>query len=289
VHKRDLDRVMSHYAPDVVAFDAIQALQFKGRQAYQEHWKMCLDMCGGALTMTTRELDIQVEGSLAVAHAIIRCAMDQEDGSPGEGGYSRMTTTYRRKSGIWLIVHEHFSAPIDMATGRAMWELAPEEAGGRQTVRPIPLGMNTITPHLVIDGAAQAIELYKKAFGAEEGGRLAMPDGKIMHAALRVAGSPVFLTDEMPQCNGSRAPTSLGGTSVTLHLYVTDVDAAIEKAHTAGCTVIMPAADMFWGDRYGVVQDPYGHRWSIASHIRDLSTEEIAKGAQQMMAQAASR
>ncbi|WP_237173198.1 VOC family protein [Paracandidimonas lactea] len=166
-----------------------------------------------------------------------------------------------------------------------MWELTPDEADGKQAVRPIPLGMNTITPHLVIDGAAKAIDLYKKAFGAEEGGRLEGPDGKIMHAAIQVAGSTVFLTDEMPQCAGSKAPSTLGGTPVTLHLYVTDVDAAIEKAAKAGCTVLMPAADMFWGDRYGQVEDPFGHRWSIATHQRDLSPEEIAEGGRKMMAE----
>lgn len=145
-------------------------------------------------------------------------------------------------------------------------------------VNPIPPGMHSITPHLVCAGAAEAIEFYKKAFGANEGGRLAGPDGRLMHAHLTIGDSSLMLVDEMPEwkCLG---PKALGGSPVTIHLYVKDVDAVFAQAVAAGAQPTMPVADMFWGDRYGQVVDPFGHKWSIATHVRDMSPDEIAKGA----------
>ena len=154
-------------------------------------------------------------------------------------------------------------------------------------VKPIPSGFHTLTPHLVVKGASQAIEFYKKAFGAQEIGRMAGPDGKsILHADLKIGDSHVFLVDEMPEM-GCRGPESTGGTPVTIHMYVEDVDAAFGKAVAAGATVRMPLADMFWGDRYGVLTDPFGHAWSLASHKEDLTPEEIRKGAQSACAETA--
>ncbi|MBP0599178.1 VOC family protein [Herbaspirillum sp. LeCh32-8] len=146
-------------------------------------------------------------------------------------------------------------------------------------VNPIPPGMHSITPHLVCAGAAEAIEFYKKAFGANEGGRLAGPDGRLMHAHLTIGDSSLMLVDEMPEwkCLG---PKALGGSPVTIHLYVKDADAVFAQAVAAGAEPTMPVADMFWGDRYGQVVDPFGHKWSIATHVRDLTPEQIAKGAQ---------
>jgi PhnB protein len=144
-------------------------------------------------------------------------------------------------------------------------------------VKPIPEGMHSLTPHLVCAGAANAIEFYKKAFGATELSRLPGPDGKLMHGAVRIGDSTLMLVDEMPQW-GALGPKSLKGSPITMHLYVTDVDAAFAKAVAAGATVKMPVSDMFWGDRYGQVEDPFGHRWSIATHTRDLTDEEIKKG-----------
>jgi uncharacterized glyoxalase superfamily protein PhnB len=135
--------------------------------------------------------------------------------------------------------------------------------------------MNTITPHLVVDGAADAIEFYKKAFGAQEVMRMPGPDGKLGHAMLRIGDSMLMLADEYPQWE-SFGPLALKGSPVTLHLSVPDVDAAFARALEAGATVRMPLADMFWGDRYGIVQDPFGHRWSLATHVRDVSPEEMA-------------
>ena len=140
--------------------------------------------------------------------------------------------------------------------------------------------MPALAPHLVCDGAADAIEFYKAAFGAEEVLRLPGPSGKLMHAAVLINGATVMLVDEMKEM-GALGPKALGGTPVTLHLYVTDADAAIDRAAGAGATVVMPAADMFWGDRYGQVQDPWGHMWSIAHPLKAcaLTGDELAEAA----------
>lgn len=140
-------------------------------------------------------------------------------------------------------------------------------------VKPIPDGMHALTPHLVCAGAADAIEFYKKAFNAEEGGRLPGPDGKLMHAMVRIGGAALMLVDEMPEW-GALGPKALKGSPVTIHLYVTDVDATVAQAVAAGAKVTMPVANMFWGDRYGQLEDPFGHRWSVATHIRDVKPEE---------------
>jgi PhnB protein len=154
---------------------------------------------------------------------------------------------------------------------------------------PIPPGHEGLIPHLVCDPCAKAIEFYKKAFGAEEVSRAPAPGGqKIMHAALRIGGRLLFLVDDFPEfCGGkSESPKALGGTPITIHRFVPDVDAAMERAVKAGATVKMPAQDMFWGDRYGVVVDPFGHQWSLATHVRDLTPEEMMKGMEEAFAHA---
>lgn len=152
-----------------------------------------------------------------------------------------------------------------------------------QAVRPIPEGYRTVTPHLVCEQAPEAIEFYKKAFGAVEIARMPGPDGKIMHAEIRIGDSPIMLAQDYPEF-GSLGPLALKGTSVVIHLYVEDADAAWARAVDAGATPIMPLSDMFWGDRYGQVQDPFGHRWSIATHKQDLTPEQIKEGMDKMMA-----
>ncbi|OMG70605.1 VOC family protein [Burkholderia ubonensis] len=142
------------------------------------------------------------------------------------------------------------------------------------SVKPIPEGMRTLTPHLICAGAADAIEFYRQAFNAVERVRLPAPNGKLMHACLTIGDSSLMLVDEMPE-HGALGPKALNGTAVCLHLFVPDVDAAIAQAVAAGAKVTMPAADMFWGDRYGQVEDPFGHRWSLATHQRDLTPEQI--------------
>lgn len=145
--------------------------------------------------------------------------------------------------------------------------------------KPIPEGRRGLIPYLVCAGCADAVEFYKKAFDAEELARLPAPDGqRIMHAEIAIDGMAVFLADDFPEyCDGkSQSPKALGGTPITIHRYVEDCDAAIARAEKAGATVMMPPQDMFWGDRYGVVTDPFGHNWSFATHISDLTPEEIA-------------
>ena len=150
-----------------------------------------------------------------------------------------------------------------------------------QKAKPIPEGMHSVTPHLVCAGAASAIEFYKKAFGAVEAGRLPGPDGRIMHAAIRIGDSTVMLVDEMPEwC--ALGPKSLKGSPVTIHLYVDDVDAVVARAVKAGAKITMPVEDQFWGDRYGKLEDPFGHHWSVATHLRDVSPGEMQKAMREM-------
>ncbi|KXU87189.1 glyoxalase [Caballeronia megalochromosomata] len=141
-------------------------------------------------------------------------------------------------------------------------------------VKPIPEGMHSLTPHLVCAGAADAIEFYKRAFNAVELGRMPGPDGKLMHAMVKIGDSTLMLVDEFPQF-GSVGPKALKGSPVTIHLYVEDVDATVKQAESAGAKVTMPVADMFWGDRYGRLEDPFGHQWSVATHVRDMTPEEM--------------
>jgi uncharacterized glyoxalase superfamily protein PhnB len=149
-----------------------------------------------------------------------------------------------------------------------------------------PTGVHSVTPHLCCAGAAKAIDFYKAAFGATEVMRLDGPDGRLWHAMLIINGSSVMLADEFPDMGGF-SPTTLKGTPVTLHLGVPDADAAAARAVAAGATVVMPVADQFWGDRYGVVADPFGHHWSLATPKETLTPDEIkARAAGMAMNQA---
>ncbi|HEU5294597.1 MAG TPA: VOC family protein [Burkholderiaceae bacterium] len=146
---------------------------------------------------------------------------------------------------------------------------------------PIPEGMHTLSPHIVCAGAAKAIDFYKAAFNAVEKGRMPGPDGRLMHAAVQIGDSTLMLVDEMPEY-GAKSPKALNGSPVTLHLYVKDVDATIAQAVSAGAKSTMPPSDQFWGDRYGQLEDPFGHKWSIATHMRDVTPEEMKKAMEQM-------
>jgi uncharacterized glyoxalase superfamily protein PhnB len=148
--------------------------------------------------------------------------------------------------------------------------------------KAIPEGMHTVTPHLVCKGAAAAIDFYKHAFGATELSRLPGPDGRLMHAMIRIGDSTVMLIDEMAE-RGGLSPLSLKGTAVTIHLYVEDADALAAQAIRAGVKTVLPVSDMFWGDRYGIFDDPFGHRWSIATHVRDVAPADMQRAMQQAM------
>ena len=146
-------------------------------------------------------------------------------------------------------------------------------------------GARSITPHLTVRAAKKAIEFYKKAFGATERGVMADPNGVVMHAAIQIGDSLVYLNDEFPAM-GAKGPQTIGGSPVTIHLFVPDVDATFKQALAAGATVKMPLADQFWGDRYGQVTDPFGHEWSISTHMEDLTEAEIWERAKKAMAPA---
>jgi uncharacterized glyoxalase superfamily protein PhnB len=154
----------------------------------------------------------------------------------------------------------------------------------QQQVRPIPEGFHSLTPHLVCEGAAAAMDFYKEAFGAIDLGRMPGPGGKIMHGTMRIGDSVLMLVDAFPDF-GSTGPLALKGTPVVIHLYVEDADAAFAKAVAAGATAVMPLADMPWGDRYGVLVDPFGHKWSIATHQRDVTPEQMQEDMKKMMSQ----
>ena len=153
-----------------------------------------------------------------------------------------------------------------------------------QPVTPIPEGFHTVTPHLVIKGAAAAIEFYKRALGAEVLARMDGPGGSVGHAELKIGDSIIFLADEFPG-GPTRSPQTLGGTTASLHLYVPDVDAAFKEAIGAGGREIMAVTDMFWGDRFGQLQDPFGHSWSIATRKEILTPKETEERAQAFWAQ----
>ena len=149
--------------------------------------------------------------------------------------------------------------------------------------QPIPEGYHTVTPYLAVDDAAEAIDYYTKAFGAKERVRMETPDGKVGHAELEIGDSLVMLSDPFPQAS-TKTPSELGGTSVSVFMYVENVDAVVKQAVGAGATVTMEVADQFWGDRFGSVKDPFGHLWSIATHVEDVPPEEMAERAKAAMA-----
>lgn len=145
-------------------------------------------------------------------------------------------------------------------------------------VKPIPEGYHTATPYLIVKGGADALEFYKKAFGAKESLRMMQPDGRVGHAEIKIGDSVIMLADEQPEI-GARSPQSYGGTPVTIHLYVEDVDGVFNQAVAAGAKVLRPLQDQFYGDRSGGIEDPFGHAWYIATHVEDVPHEELKKRA----------
>lgn len=156
------------------------------------------------------------------------------------------------------------------------------------SVKAVPDGYHTLTPFLTVRDAARASEFYKQAFGAEERGVAKDPDGKVMHAELKIGDSIIMLSDEYPDF-GSLSPESIGGSGMGLHIYLADVDAAFDRAVKAGAQVEMPVMDQFWGDRYGKLRDPFGHKWSIGTHVKDVSQDEMKRGMDEAVAKAAQK
>ena len=150
------------------------------------------------------------------------------------------------------------------------------------TVKPIPDGYPRVTPYLHVDGASKAIEFYRTVFGAKERMRMAAPDGRIGHAELEIGNSMIMVADEHPDMN-IRGPKSVGGTPVTVLVYVEDVDRAFERALTAGAKELRPVQNQFYGDRSGQFEDPFGHQWNVATHVEDVPPDEMAKRAAKLM------
>jgi PhnB protein len=152
--------------------------------------------------------------------------------------------------------------------------------------KPIPEGYHTATPYITLNDASRAIDFYKRAFGAQVVARMDGPDGKVAHAEIRIGDSIIMLGDEMPGM-GNRSPQSLGGTTGGIMLYVENADAVFNQAVSAGAQVEMPVADMFWGDRYGRLKDPFGHSWSVGTHVEDVAPAEMSKRMQEAMSKMA--
>lgn len=153
-----------------------------------------------------------------------------------------------------------------------------------KTTQAIPKEYHTVTPSLFVNGAAKALDFYKKAFGAEERMRFPAPDGTIMHAEIKIGDSIIMLGDEMPD-QGGKSPKTLGGTAVGFFVYRENVDAAWKRAVDAGARTIQPLADQFWGDRAGCLEDPFGHRWWLAQHIKDMTPEELRQAGESFFSQ----
>ncbi len=149
------------------------------------------------------------------------------------------------------------------------------------SISPIPSGVSNLIPYLTCADAPAAIEFYQRAFGAVELMRIAAADGKIMHASLQIGDSMMMLSEEVPEW-GSMGPNALGGSPVGIHVYVEDVEVAWEQAVEAGCEVVMPLEDAFWGERFGALRDPFGHKWSLSMRIRDMTAEEIQAAAAEL-------
>ena len=156
-------------------------------------------------------------------------------------------------------------------------------------VNPIPKGMHTVTPQITVTDANKAIDFYKQAFNAEEMNRHRTPDGRVMHADIRIGDAHIFVNDSFPEMGGASAPAAFSNSPFLIHLYVQDADSTFNQAVKAGAKVKMPLSNMFWGDRYGMVDDPYGCRWSIGTHVEDVSPDEMRRRAEAMFAQPAHR
>jgi PhnB protein len=155
-------------------------------------------------------------------------------------------------------------------------------------LKPVPEGMHTITAHLVVRGGDQAVEFYKKAFGAQVLGVHHTPDGsKVMHAELKIGDSRFMLADEFPGMGTCQSPQALGGSTVVMNIYVEDVDRLFNQAVSAGAKVTMPLANQFWGDRYGQISDPFGHHWALGQHVEDVAPEEMERRGREIFAQMA--
>lgn len=288
VEAKDVAGIAAAYTPKTVLYDAIPPGRTVGGEAIGAIWAQCFPYFPDRFRSEHKDLVVEVDGDVAFAHGLHHF-VPEEKGHPIGSTWMRVTACYRRVDGAWTVAHEHVSVPFDPMSGKAVHldgnaaQSGLAEPCGPAAEAATANGVHKVTPHLVCAGAADAIDFYKRAFDAVELIRMPGPDGKLMHGCVAINGSTVMLCDEYPEM-GNSAPTSLKGTPVTIHLPVADVDAAAAKAVAAGARVVMPVADMFWGDRYGIVEDPFGHRWSIATPKVALSEAELRDAAKAAMA-----
>jgi PhnB protein len=179
----------------------------------------------------------------------------------------------------WFFGHQEFIS----RSYTWKWSSSREATIMPTKAKPIPVGYHSVTPYLTVNDAARAIDFYKRAFGAKEVMRMDGPPGKIAHAELDIGDSKLMLSDEMPG-GSTRSPQSVGGTTASVFLYVEDVDSVYKQAVSAGAKAEMPPSDMFWGDRFGKLIDPFGHSWSLATHIEDVAPDEMARRGKEAMA-----
>jgi uncharacterized protein (TIGR02246 family) len=287
VERRDAAAIVADYTPDTVLYDAIPPHRTVGADAIAAVWEQCFPHFPAKFRSEHRDLAIEVDGDVAYVHGLHRFVPEPADHPAGQT-WLRVSVGLRRIGGAWKILHEHVSVPFDPMTGKAAF-IREGIQGARESAadRAAAIGMHRVTPHLVCRGAAEAIEFYRKAFGAVEMMRLPGPDGRLLHASVQINGSSVMLVDEFPEMGG-KSPATLAGTAVVVHLIVDDVDAVAQRAIEAGAKVVMPVADQFWGDRYGVIQDPFGHQWSIATPgSQTMSAADLQRAAGVPMAASA--
>jgi len=237
------------------------------------------------------QLDAAVEAILAGREAAARDVMSSAMDAVTASGDSEHAALLGIAEGLRHLPPQDFRTYLRSELERrarmgSTAKPAPEAGSQTRKARPIPEGCHTATPYLTVRGAADAIEFYQKAFGATEVMRLGQPDGRIGHAEIRIGDSLIMLSDEFPDY-GNLAPQSIGGSPVTIHLYVEDVDALVRQAVAAGAQVLRPVQDQFYGDRAGRLRDPFGHSWFVATHIEDVPPEEITRRAKAFAQQAA--
>lgn len=279
VEAKDAEKIVANYGPDTVLFDAIPPGRTVGARDIGRIWAECLPYFPEKFRSEHKDLTIHVDGDLAIVHGLHHFVPEPAD-HPAGSTWMRITVVFRRVAGSWRVIHEHVSIPFDPMTNTAVF------LDSEANAKPSPSANIKLMPHLVCRGAANAIEFYKSAFGAEEMMRMPGPDGRLIHAAVSIGGNVVMLVDEFLDAgqNCNAAPDTIGGTPVTIHLNVPDVDTAFKTAIDAGATAVMNPADMFWGDRYGVLKDPFGHQWSLATNVKAMSPEQIKEAAAVAMA-----
>lgn len=288
---RDLDGIVARYTDTSVLYDLCAGGKIVGKAAMRALWEKCLPYFPERFASHHTDMSVHVAGDAAFLHALHYFTSEPE-GHPCTHSTHRVTAGYVRIGGQWFIQHEHVSLPFDPMSGKViLLDRKGEaqnpamgcEAKNDLAAHPVPeaLLMQPITPHLVVKGGHKALGFYAAALGAKTLTQLDGPNGLLMHATLEINGARVMLSDEFPG-QGNASPLALGGTPIVTHLVVQDCDAAVHRAQTAGAKVIVPAADMFWGDRYGQVEDPFGHRWSFGQPKRAVTPAEMAEAMKAM-------